>query len=153
MEVCEVELAGRVSETVTGNRAIVTYVSEGDCSLPDARILARTPALGDGEFFAEVFVPCGTKLGICAAVEPHVNPAKEPLPTHHYGAYGQLLVAQGVGEIELFGLKWGMADGPEKTFGVARPYFARPKDRPMRPDHPLEHQSQIYEVQSNETTR
>ncbi len=134
MAICEVELAGRVSETVTGNRAIVTYVSEGDCLAPEARILARSPALGDGEFFAEVFVPCGTKLGICASVEPRVNPDQVPLASRHYAALNRLLTAQGSGEIEFFGLAWAMRDADEKTFAAPRPYFERPGDQPQRAD-------------------
>ncbi len=129
-------MSGRVGQVVSGNRAIIVYTGVDDCMAPQARILDRTEALGDGEFFAEVFVPCGTKLSLCATIEKKVNPDARSLPTTRYGKLHETLLAEGVGEIEFANLGIALKDGPERTFPTARKAMDRPADRPMRADHP-----------------
>lgn len=135
--VCEVEMSGRVQRVVSGNRAIIVYTGIGDCLAEGAQIIDRTAALGDGVFFAEVFVPCGTRLTLCAAIEAKVNPEKAPLPTRHYGKLDRTLIAEGVGEIEFSRLEISVLEGAERRFPTPSRALRRPADRPMRPGHPL----------------
>ena len=133
---CEVEMSGRVDQIVSGNRAIIIYTAIGNCLLPNAQIIERTGALGDGVYFTEVFVPCGTKLSLCASIERKVNPKKVPLPTKRYGKLERELLAVGAGEIEFMQLNISLADGPERTFPTPSRVMQRPADRPVNP-HPL----------------
>lgn len=123
---CEVELGGQVQQVVSGNRAIAIYVSNQDCAQPQARTIARTMATGDGQFFAEVWVPCDTTLTVCAAVEARAPYDGEPKPTRHWGKLDRSLLARGTGEIEFFGLKWSMQDQPERTFAAPQPLLVPP---------------------------
>jgi hypothetical protein len=123
---CEVEIAGKVQETVTGNRTIAVYVSAEDCGQPGARTIERALANGDGSFFAEVWGPCGVTLTACAAVEPRVPIDGEPKPTRRWGKYEGAMHAVGDGEIEFFGLTWALRDQPERTFARPQPLMAPP---------------------------
>lgn len=132
---CEVELGGRVQQEVTGNRSIAVYVSAGDCADPAAPIIERAVGSGDGQFFAEVWVPCGTTLTVCAAVEPRVPLDGQPKPTVRWAKLGRELRAVGTGEIEFFGLAWPLQDQAERTFAAPRPMLLSPQGhRPRVPE-------------------
>lgn len=126
-------MGGRVQETVSGNRMIAVYVSPDDCAQPGARIVDRAAARGDGGFFAEAWVPCGTQLTLCAAVEPRAPFDGQPKPARRWGKLDKPLLAQGQGEIEFFGLSWSMQDhADERTFAQPQPLLRPPSGHVIR---------------------
>jgi hypothetical protein len=126
-------MGGRVDQTVTGNRMIAIYVASDDCTKPDARIITRAAGKGDGSFFAEAWVPCGTQLSLCAAVEARAPYDGEPKPTRRWGKLDRPLLAQGQGEIEFFGLSWALQDhADERTFARPRPLLRPPSGHTPR---------------------
>jgi hypothetical protein len=66
----EVELSGQAKfpNGATATRRV--YVTTGGCFTPEMQVLASVQPTADGHFFAEVFVPTGSKLWICAALVP-----------------------------------------------------------------------------------
>ena len=113
---CEVELSGDLAgpPPAKGSEFIV-YVCEGDC-LAGGRTLQRANARGGPKFFTEVFVPCGTSLGVCAAVEPEASSA--PAPTAIYGQAKGTYLAIGQGEIEFKQVHVQLEAGPPRTFAA-----------------------------------
>lgn len=118
---CEVEMAGSlIGMTVPAGHEPVVYVAIGDCLGANARILQRAIGTPQGQFFAEVFVPCGTDLMLCGSFEPDsLDPA--PKPTTRYGRLDRKLHAVGEGEIEFLALSIPMAQGPSHRFPAPRP--------------------------------
>lgn len=118
-KLCEVEMTGRIADVPVpaGNNYIV-YVGIKTCMGPDAYLLSRAIGNPGGDFFAEVFVACGTQLALCGSVE---KLGIKSVPTKRYGVLGRPLLAQGVGEIEYKNLRLDLQDGPEITFPAVQP--------------------------------
>lgn len=119
-------MSGNLKETVTADQSLVIYVAKDDCMAPDARVLSRVLAADSGRFFAEVFVPCGWNLSLCATVEAKNLTDGTSKPTRRYGKNDKSLLAQGEGEIEFKDLSWSLADGPERTMPALEPAGSRP---------------------------
>jgi hypothetical protein len=104
----------------------IVYVTSDDCSKPDVAPIARQIANKEnGTFFTEVFVPCGTDLHLCAAIETENLDAK-PQPTARWGHLGRKLHAEGEGEITFFNLEIAIEPASQRTF------LAPPK-QPLQP--------------------
>jgi hypothetical protein len=116
---CEVEMSGTFAarRPLPKGREYVLYVSNGDC-LENGRVIQRLGGHTGTEFFTEVFVPCGTHLGVCGAVE---TPNEEPQPTTAFGKVERDLLAVGRGEITFKKLVIEIKPGPRRTFPPWRP--------------------------------
>ncbi len=117
---CEVELSGSFTETLAADQMLAVYVANGDCLTDNAAILARAPISSGTTFFAEVFVPCGTHLSVCAARELRELTSTVPRPSTYYGKLPRDLLAVGEGEIEFKDLQWPLREGREHTFAFAK---------------------------------
>jgi len=113
---CEVELSGDLASPALQNGyEFIVYVCEGAC-LQGGRVVQRANARGGPTFFTEVFVPCGTSLGLCASVEPQAS--VEPAPTALYGTAKGTYLAIGHGEIEFKNVHVIVEPGPLRTFAA-----------------------------------
>lgn len=116
---CEVELSGGfLGPAPPSGSEFIVYVAAGDC-LQAGRVLQRANARSGPRFFAEVFVPCGTSLSVCASIEPLASAA--PAPTSTYAAAQGTFLAVGQGEIEFKGIQLAPVAGPQRTFAAAAP--------------------------------
>ena len=105
----------------------IVYVAKGDCTNPAEPPIARQIANKEtGTFFTEVFVPCGTDLQLCAAIEKE-NLDAVPQPTSRWGHMPRTLHAEGVGEVTFFNLEIAIEPASQRTF------LAPPK----QPLHPM----------------
>lgn len=118
-KLCEVEMTGRIADVpVPAGNNYVVYVGIKTCMGADAYLLTRAIANPGGDFFAEVFVACGTQLALCGAVE---KLGTKSVPTKRYAVLGRPLLAEGIGEIEYKNLRLDLQDGPEITFPALQP--------------------------------
>jgi hypothetical protein len=65
----EVELSGKLLKAKGAGDPRV-WVATGGCFTADMKVLASVSPSTEGKFFAEVFVPQGTKLFVCGALVP-----------------------------------------------------------------------------------
>ena len=104
----------------------IVYVAKGDCRNPEQPVIARQIAVRDtATFFTEVFVPCGTDLQLCAAIEAE-NLDAVPQPTNRWGHLGRSLHAEGEGEITFFNLEIPIESAAKRTFPA-------PPKQPLQP--------------------
>ena len=112
---CEVEITGKVKlpkGTPPNDKAAspMTFVALGDCLAPTPRIVGFSGSTR-GRFFVEVFVPEGSELSLCAALESAPGG-----PSTLYGKAKAKMVARGRGEVEFKNLVVELAPGPAKSF-------------------------------------
>lgn len=116
-QTCEVEITGTVKvkkgaapAASAGAASPLTFVAVGDCLAPEPRIVGFSGSTR-GRFFVEVFVPEGTELSLCAALESTPGGASTL-----YGKAAKKMVARGRGEVEFKNLVVELAPGPARTF-------------------------------------
>lgn len=111
---CEVELSGHLKvkgpKLPAGAASPLTFVALGDCMAPSPRVVGFSGSTR-GRFFVEVFVPEGSELTLCAALES--TPGG---PSTLYGKAARTMVAHGRGEVEFKNLVVELAPGPARTF-------------------------------------
>ena len=109
---CEVEAEGRivVPKRARKGPTPTTFIAIGDCLVPEPKIVGFGGSTF-GRFFIEVFVPWGSDLSICAAIEP--APEK---PSTLYGKAPIAMHAEKEGEVEFKGLVIELKPGPPKVF-------------------------------------
>jgi hypothetical protein len=105
----EVELSGKIVVPKEARGTPKIFVADGECWKPTTRAFgSATPQMGT--WFVEVFVPQGTKLWVCAAVEP---PAGKPGKVVYSAALARNpLEGRGIGEVEYGQLELVLAKGP-----------------------------------------
>ncbi len=116
---CEVEIGGKFEgPRRTASEDYYIYFAIGDCLDANAKMVYRGLGSEEGNFFGEVFVPCGVDLTVCGSLEPRSLETNSK-PTTRYGKVDKSFHAEGVGEIEFRNLIVPLKPNAEKRFPQA----------------------------------